>query len=282
MRFPIISKSSLALGCGHYLVIPRIEIIIPSAFMTSTLSKIQPAPEQLYVDFHGIKMTVTGDMDVHTADTLRGRAGVEETEFSAIRENIGENDIVVDIGAGTMACSLVAAHQRPVRVIAFEPSPALFPLALSNLDANPSLHVEAHFGTAVWPEYGVASADLRLPGGALDEASFDDFCPADDGQRVPVSRIEPAWNVLRQYRPTVVIVEASGMSCPLAKVIAASGAMRPRVLICRLRANWEGLDNVQQTISVLQIAGFSLVASYLRSDVLVFQDLNKIGYSQSQ
>ncbi|NEX63374.1 SAM-dependent methyltransferase [Noviherbaspirillum galbum] len=233
--------------------------------------RFAPAPPTMYVDFDGIKLVISDDMDQHTVRILEGRSDVAQTEFQAIRDFVRTDDTVMDIGAGSMACALLAArHAR--RVVAFEPSPKMYALASANLDANPSLNVEAHLGWGVAPDYTLTAAELRLPAETLDEAAFDHACPVDEGARVMIHSMAPLMGLLQRERPNVVVIEAPGMASALTRAIASCPAnLLPRIIITRLRAQWESYDSVHQTISTMRLMGYQLSRSYLGCDGFVFQ-----------
>lgn len=225
----------------------------------------------MYVDFEGIKLTLTQDMDRHTTRILEGRSDTTQTEYQALHDFVSSEDTVLDIGAGSMACALYAA-KRASRVIAYEPSPKMFALATANIDANRSLNVEAHLGWAIAPDFDLNNADLRLPAETLDEASFDHACPVDEGMRVTIHSIEPLLSVLQRERPSVVVIETSGMAAALTRAIAACPSyLQPRTVITRLRGQWESYDGVHQTISTMRLTGYQLTRSYLGCDGFVFQ-----------
>jgi FkbM family methyltransferase len=236
--------------------------------------RFAPAPPTKYVDFDGIKLTVSGDMDRHTTRVLDGRSDSSQTEFQAIKDFVTSEDVVLDIGAGSMACALLAA-QRASRVIAYEPSPRMYALASANIDANRSLHIEAHLGWAISPDFELNTADLRLPAETLDEASFDHACPVDEGMRVTIHSIEPVLSVLQREKPSVVVIETAGMASALTRAIGVSPtSMQPRTVISRLRDQWESYDVVHQTISTMRLMGYQLSRSYLGCDGFVFQKPN--------
>lgn len=235
--------------------------------------QFKPAPPMKYVHHEGIHLTVSQDMDRHTIRVLEGRSDASQTEFQAIKDFVQKDDTVLDIGAGSMACALLAATLAN-RVIAYEPSPRMYALASANIDANRSLNIEAHLGWAIAPDFELNTADLRLPAETLDEAAFDHACPVDEGLRVTIHSIEPILSVLQREKPSVVIIETSGMASALTRAIAACPAfLQPRTVITRLRGQWESYDSVHQTISTMRLMGYALSRSYLGCDGFVFQNI---------
>ena len=239
--------------------------------MTTQL-QAQVVVRRKQVQFLGMKLVVTPEMDQHTAKILLGKVDAGHTEYQAILDFVGPSDVVVDIGAGSMACALLVAKQG-ARVIAYEPSPALIGVASENLENNPNLQVEAYFGWGVCPAYRGKRDKLRLPGSSFDEASFESAClPPHDGAPVPINMIESIETILHRERPNIIFVETSGMACALVKAVGAMATnLRPMTIIARLRTVWEGRDHVNQTISTMGLFGFRITRSYLGCDGLVFQ-----------